>query len=182
VVQSSVVPYSVAASVLEAALGSAESAENLRADPPRFDGRAFLKKLNVTETNTEEASWTPDLIRLGMAIYAGYAQEPVEEFIEAVRTDLEGRAEESMRAVQRLEREERAISRLLNDGHLRKQTAKLLPTDGREERITRYERHLHNLLSSTLHELERLQARRSGESVPPPAVADVNVTVVAEPG
>ena len=36
---------------------------------------------------------------------------------------------------------------------------------------------LHNLLTSTLHELERLQAPREGEAVPLPAVADVNVTV-----
>ena len=61
----------------------------------------------------------------------------------------------------------------------RKQTAKLLPGDGRDERIAKYERHLHSLLTSTLHELERLQARRGGEPVPPPAVADLNVTVDA---
>ena len=30
---------------------------------------------------------------------------------------------------------------------------------------------------ATLHELERLQARRENDSVPPPAVADVNVTL-----
>jgi len=53
--------------------------------------------------------------------------------------------------------------------------------DGREERIAKYERHLHSLLTSTLHELERLQARREGEPVPPPVVADVNVTVDPAP-
>jgi hypothetical protein len=51
------------------------------------------------------------------------------------------------------------------------------PATGRDERIAEYERHLHNLLTSTLHELERLQACREGEPVPPPAVADVNVTL-----
>ena len=50
-----------------------------------------------------------------------------------------------------------------------------MPTAGQDERVVKYERHLHNLLTSTLHELERLQARRDGEAVPPPAVADVNV-------
>lgn len=48
---------------------------------------------------------------------------------------------------------------------------------GSDERIAKYGRHLHNLLTSTLHELERLQARRDGQTVPPPAVADLNVTV-----
>ena len=57
------------------------------------------------------------------------------------------------------------------------QAAWLLPGDGRDERVARYERHLHNLLTSTLHELERLQARRGGEPVPPPAVVDMNLTV-----
>ena len=53
--------------------------------------------------------------------------------------------------------------------------------DGRDERVAKYERHLHTLLTSTLHELERLQARRGGEAVPPPVVADVNLTVDAGP-
>jgi len=55
-------------------------------------------------------------------------------------------------------------------------------SDGREERIAKYERHLHNLLTSTLHELERFQARREGEALPPPAVADVHVTFNTEAG
>ncbi|HSQ58640.1 MAG TPA: tyrosine-type recombinase/integrase, partial [Gemmata sp.] len=65
---------------------------------------------------------------------------------------------------------------LLGDA-ARKQIAKRFPGDGRDERIAKYERHLHNLLTSTLHELERLQARREGEAVPPPAVADVNISL-----
>ena len=89
-------------------------------------------------------------------------------------------AEELARKVRRLEREADALARLLDGRSARRQAGKLLPGDGRDERIAKYERHLHNLLTSTLHELERLQARRGGESVPPPAVADVNVTI--EPG
>jgi hypothetical protein len=69
------------------------------------------------------------------------------------------------------------MARLLDGRTARKQAARLLPADGRDERIAKYERHLHNLLTSTLHELERLQARREGEAVPPSAVADVNVTI-----
>jgi hypothetical protein len=62
-------------------------------------------------------------------------------------------------------------------GKARQRSARLLPGDGRDERIAKYERHLHNLLTSTLHELERLQARRAGEAIGPPAVADVTVTI-----
>jgi hypothetical protein len=49
------------------------------------------------------------------------------------------------------------------------------------ERLAKYSQHLHTLLTSTLHELERLQARREGEPVAPPAVADVHVTVDTGP-
>ncbi len=174
------VPFAVATTILEAALGLAETAENVRADPPRFDGKAFLKKLYLTETVAADVAWTPALIRRGLLLYAGYANEPVERFLTAVRDDLEERSEEGARAVRRLEREVAAVVRLLDRGMARTQAAKLLPGDGRDERIAKYERHLHSLLTSTLHELERFQARREGESVLPPAVADVNVTVQTE--
>lgn len=90
---------------------------------------------------------------------------------------MEEWAEELTRKVGRLEGQSNAVAALLDEGSARKQAGKLLPGDGRDERIAKYERHLHNLLTSTLHELERSQARREGEAVPPPAVADVNVTL-----
>lgn len=96
-----------------------------------------------------------------------------------MRSDLESWAEELDRKVRRLEREEAAVVRLLEGKVARRQAAKLLPGDGRDERIAKYERHLHSLLTNTLHEQERFQARREGERVPPPAVADVNLTMEA---
>jgi uncharacterized membrane protein YccC len=81
-----------------------------------------------------------------------------------------------------LDVEVRAVARLLDTRIARKQAGRLLPGDGRDERIAKYERHLHNLLTSALHELERLQARREGEFVPPPAVADVNLTIAPAMG
>ena len=176
------VPFAVVATILETALGAAETAENLRADPPRFDGKAFLKKLDLTGPDAADVAWTPALIRRGLLLYAGYANEPVEWFLNAVRDSLEEQAEDSARLVRRLEREVAAVVRLLDRGMERTQATKLLPGDGRDEGIAKYERHLHNLLTSTLHELERFQARREGELIPPPVVADVNMTVDALPG
>jgi hypothetical protein len=155
---------------------------NLRSDPPNFGSKAFLRKLELTEADAQSVTWTPDLIRRGVAVYAKFAQEPPDRFLEAVQIDLEAWVEELTRTVRRLETEVNAVVRLLDNKIARKQAAKLLPTDGRDERIAKYERHLHTLLTSTLHELERLQARREGELVPPPAVADVNVTVDIGPG
>jgi hypothetical protein len=172
-----VVPFAVAEGLLETAGARAATAENLRSDPPAFDSRAFLRRLGLSQTNPEGVAWTPALIGRGLAVYAGYAQEPPERFRDTVLADVEEWAEELTRRVRQLEGEVVAVTRLLEGRTARKQAAKLLPGDGRDERIAKYERHLHNLLTSTLHELERLQARREGEAVPPPAVADVNVTV-----
>jgi hypothetical protein len=177
-----VVPFVVAETVLGAACARAETAEDLRADPPSVASEGFMRKLGLPGADAKAATWTADLIRRGVLVYAGSVKESAEEFVEAVRSDLESWAEELERKVRRLDREAGAVARLLDGRVARKQTAKLLPGDGRDERIAKYERHLHSFLTSTLHELERLQARRGGEVVPPPAVADVNMTVDAGPG
>jgi hypothetical protein len=172
-----VVPFPVAACVLEFGLGRAETSEHARSDPRRFDTKPFLKKLGLAAADAGAVAWTPDLIRRALALYADCAGETPDRLLELVRADLEESAEELERKVRRLEREADAVARLLDGKADRTQAAKLLPADGRDERIARYERHLHNLLTSTLHELERLQARREGEAVPPPAVADVSMTI-----
>lgn len=175
-----VIPFGVATTIFEAALVIAESSETVRGDPPSFDGKIFLKKLCVAESEAAKVSWTPDLIRRGLLVYAGFAGEPADRFQKQVRADLSDRAVGCERAIRRLNREAAAVARLVDRGPAGERAAKLLPGDGRDERIAKYERHLHSLLTSTLHELERLQARRIGESVPAPAVADVNVTI--DPG
>jgi hypothetical protein len=175
-----VVPFPVAESILEAGCGLAEAAEDLRSDPPAFGGKPFLRKLGLTGPTPGAVTWTLDLIGRGLALYAGFARESPERFREAVVGELEEWAEELVRKVRRLEGEAAAVARLLDGGKARQKAARLLPGDGRDERVAKYERHLHNLLTSTLHELERLQARRGGEPVPPPAVADVIVTIDAE--
>ncbi len=171
------VSFAIAESILETACSHAEVAENLRADPPSFGSKAFFRKLGLAGADPKNVVWTVALIHSGLNLYAKCAHESPEQLWESVRVGLEEWAEDCGRKVRRLEREAAALTRLLEDGTARKQNAKLLPTDGREERIAKYERHLHSLLTSTLHELERFQARREGESVPPPAVADVNVTI-----
>ena len=177
-----VVPFAVAESILEAACSRAETAENLKADPPAFGSKPFLRKIDVREPDAAKVGWTPEIVCRGLTFYAVCAREDPARFLEGVRADLVEWVEELARRVRRLEREAGAVARLLDDGATRKRATKLLPADGRDERIAKYERHLHSLLTSTLHELERLQARREGEPVPPPAVADVNVTVGAQSG
>ncbi|MBY0459237.1 MAG: hypothetical protein K2V38_18050, partial [Gemmataceae bacterium] len=171
------VSFEVAESILEAACGRAETAEHLRTDPPAFGSKGFVRKLRLPGADPRAVTWTPALIRCGLEFYARFTGETVERFVEAVRADVEGWAEELTRKVRLLEREAHAVARLLDGRTERRRAAKLLPGDGRDERIAKYERHLHGLLTSTLHELERLQARREDEPVPPPAVADLNITL-----
>ncbi len=175
-------PFAAVETLFETALGRVHVADGSRGNPPHYDTKRFLKRLEVTSATARAVDWTPDLIRRGLTVYAGFAREPVDEFIEGVRIDIVERAEELARAVRRLERDEAALVRLLEDGATRARAAHLLPANGGEERIAKYERHLHTLLTSTLHELERLQARRGGEAIPPPLVADVNLTVDAGAG
>lgn len=171
------VPFAVAETILEAACSRAEVSEDLRSDPPTVGSKSFLRKLGLPGADPRGVAWTAGLIRRGLALYATCARKAPEQLQEAVGVELEQWGEELARQVRRLERESAAVARLLDGGTARKQAAKQLPAEGREERIAKYERHLHSLLTSTLHELERLQARRQGEAVPPPAVADVNMVV-----
>ncbi len=54
---------------------------------------------------------------------------------------------------------------------------RLLPESRDLETLQRYEAGLERSLFRTMHELERLQAHRSGGEVPVPAVLDVDVTL-----
>ena len=173
------VAFGVAETILNAACGYAGTAENLRSDPPAFESRAFLRRLGQAGADPRKATWTADLVRRGLEVYAGFTEESIERFIAAVRADVEDWAADLVRKVKQLELEVDAVARLLDNKIARKQAAKILPCAGRDERIAKYEKHLHGLLTSTLHELERLQARREGEHVPSPAVADVNLTIDA---
>jgi hypothetical protein len=145
--------------------------------PLQFGSKPFMRKIGLPGSDPKGVTWTPELLDRGLAVYASFAEESLERFGEAVRVELEEWFEELTRTVRRLERDEAAVVWLLDDGKMRKQPAQVPHSSGGDERVVKYERHLHNLLTSTLHELERLQARREGELIPPPAVADVNVTV-----
>ena len=57
----------------------------------------------------------------------------------------------------------------------RKAAATLLPRADKGDLMIRYESHLQKLLTTTLHELERLQALRAGRAVVPPLAVDVTV-------
>ena len=63
------VTFAVAQTILEAACSRAETAEDLRADPPAFESKRFLKKLGLSEGNPRVVTWTAELIHRGLAFY-----------------------------------------------------------------------------------------------------------------
>ena len=121
------------------------------------------------------------MIRHGLTVYAALVRQQAPTFLGAIRDSLTDRAAELGRTIARLEREVAAVERHIESGNSAKKAEELLPGEGRDERIAKYERHLHAMLTSTLHELERLQARRGGEVLPLPAVGEMTVTVVSAP-
>jgi hypothetical protein len=54
-------------------------------------------------------------------------------------------------------------------------TGLLLPDENTLGKVTRYEAHLSRQMLQALHTLERLQAARAGQPVPPPAALDVTI-------
>ena len=53
---------------------------------------------------------------------------------------------------------------------------RMLPDADTVQKVVRYEGHLSRQLFQTLHELQRLQAARSGQAIPLPGVLDVVVS------
>ena len=47
--------------------------------------------------------------------------------------------------------------------------------------ISRYEVRIERAYFRALHELQRLQARRAGQGVPPPIAADIDITISGDP-
>ena len=62
----------------------------------------------------------------------------------------------------------------------RERRTSLLPKVETLDKVSRYESHLERALFRTLHELQRLQAARSGMALPPPAAVDLEVNVHQE--
>ncbi|HYH64768.1 MAG TPA: hypothetical protein VD866_08760 [Urbifossiella sp.] len=136
----------------------------------------FLARLGVAG-EPRVVTWTADQVRAGLDYYAGVAGEALAVFRGNVLAAIDGRVAALERLVRRLEAEEPALVRRAEGGRARAADAALLPPEGVADRVMKYEKHLHGLVMSTLHELERLKSRRAGRFVPPPMVADLNVTV-----
>ena len=112
----------------------------------------------------EWEGWTAGRLRKALDEVAAKAEADPEDMREAVLHKLRGAVFDATRKAdavrKKLTRERRDL---------------LLPGSDFLDKVSRYESHLERALFRTLHELQRLQAARSGAALPPPAVVDVNL-------
>ncbi|WP_219975481.1 hypothetical protein [Rubrobacter xylanophilus] len=103
----------------------------------------------------EFEGWTAGLVRAGLEAIARATGEDPEALLKVATEEAR---REALSAKYQAEQVERDLERMSRE--------RLLPDDTTLQKITRYEAHLCRLLYKTLHELEALQARRSGQAAP----------------
>jgi hypothetical protein len=140
-------------------------------------GRPFFDRLGFPADWPADAAWPQDTFLAALDYFAGATEWPLVEFRAELQRTLDGRVADFARRVKRREAELAALNRRMDAEAERLAATALIPPAGATDHIIRYERHLHAQLTSTLHELERLQLRREGSAVPPPAVADLFVNI-----
>src|SRR5215218_8527982 len=110
--------------------------------------------------------WTAGLVRAVVEAIAQATDEEPEELLEAVIRSAKWKAERSKLEAEKVERNLRNMAR-----------ERLLPDEKILEKVGRYEAHLSRGLFKALHELEALQARRTGGAAP---LARLDVDGLAE--
>src|SRR5215208_1516723 len=99
--------------------------------------------------------WTAGLVRAVIEAVAQATDEEPEELLEAATRSAQWKAERSKLEAEKVERDLRNMAR-----------ERLLPDEKTLEKVARYEAHLSRGLYKALHELEALQARRTGGAAP----------------
>jgi hypothetical protein len=99
--------------------------------------------------------WTAGLVRAVIEKVAQATDEEPEELLEAAIRSAQWKAERSKLEAEKVERDLRNMAR-----------ERLLPDETTLEKVGRYEAHLSRGLYKALHELEALQARRTGGAAP----------------
>jgi hypothetical protein len=99
--------------------------------------------------------WTAGLVRAVIEKVAKATDEEPEELLEAAVRDARWKAERTRLEAEKVERQLQNMSR-----------ERLLPDEKTLEKVSRYEAHLSRGLYKALHELEALQARRTGSAAP----------------
>ncbi len=169
------VPAGVAVGVLTAACRALDDYP-LKTTPPGPKDPKFLAQIGHLGVDAADVPWTAGVVRVGFGVYAGRVKGSADWLAGLVgrqsRADLKWQRREHRREQGRAD----GLAERRSRRPVWRAVAELLPGNGVDERVVRYESHLGKQLSTTLHELERLQALRAGRAVAPPVAVDVTVT------
>jgi hypothetical protein len=132
------------------------------ADPYSWDGR------------------TAGLVRKGVALIAASAKAGPDALLARALKAAQRSEGENRGRAQRCERKVRELRRRVRaqEDRLRR---RLLPSADELGKVLRYEGHVGRQLQQAPHTLQRLQAARAGEYVPPPAALDVTLDADTSP-
>ena len=145
-------------------------------EPDHPNSSAFRVRMGF-KTSAHDQCWTKGEFLKSLVYFAGAIDLTAADFRIELQDALEEDVHRFIRSIERLESDKDAQTRRIQDETMRLASSALLSQEKVTDRVIKYERHLHSLLTSTLHELERLQSRRAGKSVVPAIVADIQCHV-----
>jgi hypothetical protein len=148
--------------VVWAAMECADKVSEGEVDPEELLESVSVSGLPDSDSWVGYEGWTAGTVRAVIEKIAQATGEEPEELLEAATRRARWKAERTKLEAEKVERDLRNMVR-----------ERLLPDDKTLEKVARYEAHLSRLFHKALHELEAMQARRSG-GVAPLARLDVD--------
>src|SRR5829696_4838697 len=142
-------------SVIWDAIDCADKVAEGEVDPEELLGSVSVSGLPDSDSWEGYKGWTAGLVRAVIEAVAQATDEEPEELLEADIRSAQWKAERSKLEAEKVERDLRNMAR-----------ERLLPDEKTLEKVARYEAHLSRGLYKALHELEALQARRTGGAAP----------------
>jgi hypothetical protein len=141
--------------VIWAAMECAGKVAEGEVDPEELLGSVTVSGLPDSDCWEGYEGCTAGLVRTVIEKVAKATDEEPEELLEAAVRDARWKAERTRLEAEKVERQLQNMSR-----------ERLLPDEKTLEKVSRYEAHLSRGLYKALHELEALQARRTGSAAP----------------
>jgi hypothetical protein len=149
------------------------------ADLPDVEGADFPASLGVPKEDADEAyewdGWTAGMVAKGLALLAREAGWDQGALLAKAVGKQRKQQQDGRREVKELGAKVKALRRQVEIKADRLRRQRILPDGETLQKVSRYEAHVSRQLYQALHELQRLQAARAGQVVPPPAALDVTL-------
>jgi hypothetical protein len=145
---------------------------------PPIEDEGYLTALGIPDdTEFSDVTWTAGLVRRGLELLARHGRTTAQKLAARAQRLAERHCNQLARRIEELAPEVKALQRQRGAQLARELARRTLPEPSAEGKVLRYESHLNRQLFQTLHELERIQANRSGRLAPLPLAVDVGVAV-----